>query len=186
MLTAVVNDHRLRVLLAHTPAATLVHIAQEFGLPRVPGLSQTQWVERLLAAVPHDKLYDSLIALRYGVFGLDELLNKLLDGIPYNKVPISRPRMDRIDPQAVVVVAHTTTRWAFTMRGHDVLLDVRTHQLGCDCRHFEFASRYGAICKHIATAFRVIPAAYARAAIIDLLIEREFGPAERSWAFLAL
>jgi hypothetical protein len=70
------------------------------------------------------------------------------------------------------------------MRGHDQMIDVERRLLACDCEFFAFSSKRQVLCKHLAAVFQVIPPAYAREALIDLVVLREYGDRrEGRWYF---
>jgi hypothetical protein len=85
-----------------------------------------------------------------------------------------RPRLDQISPDDAVLLEGGARRWVYTMRGHDVVVDIGQRHVACSCRFFSFAAHQHALCKHLVTAFQVIPAIYAREALIDLLVWREY------------
>lgn len=73
------------------------------------------------------------------------------------------------------------------MHGYDVVIDLQERLLGCDCEYFRFSSHHQALCKHLAFALTLIPETYAREALIDLLVSRQYGgPETPHWEFEGL
>ncbi len=177
-------------LLRDTSAPILIYISEQYGLRRVPGLRRSDLIARLLRHLSDTDLVhlrDSLIAAHYGGMSVQDLLDRALQiGQPLQGQS-GRPRLDDIAPEDARLVEGNTRHWLFTMRGHDVLIDMRSRVLACDCQFFAFASQRQALCKHLATAFKLIPEAYAREALIDLLVAREYGgPHAPHWRFESL
>ncbi|MGF1504503.1 MAG: hypothetical protein GYB64_05970 [Chloroflexi bacterium] len=167
-------------LLTEADIAALVYIADRHGLKRVPGLSRKQLVGRLKRHVPARALFDGLVAAKYGSYTTADLLELLLHDPAYDRLSAGKPRLDHIDRQRAVLLEGTPRRWAYTMRGHDVIIDLGRQALACDCRYYTFAARHRLICKHIATALDLIPEVYSRSALIDLLLNRDV------WTFKAV
>ena len=181
----------LRNLLADTSAPVLIALAEKYGLPRVPGLDQRALLERLLrnlSAAELEDLLDDLVAARFGSLTIDQLLDRLLEldarRSELQSGHAGRARMDQISADEATLLEGGGRRWAYTMRGHDATIDLARREVSCDCQFFAFASHRGAICKHIATAFKLLPEVYAHKALVDILVSREYGtPATPEWSF---
>ncbi|GAB4469015.1 MAG: hypothetical protein Kow00124_03850 [Anaerolineae bacterium] len=180
-------------LLKDTSAPVLVALSEQYHLPRVPGLSQQALIDRLirnLSAAELNELKDSLIAARFGGMPIEMLLRLALERdtirAARRRIRAARARLDTISPDEAVLLEGGPRRWAFTMHGYDVLVDLTARRLACSCTFFSFAARRRALCKHIATAFELIPETYAREALIDLLVWREYGTTDMpGWQFEA-
>jgi hypothetical protein len=177
-------------LLRDEGAPALAFLAERYGLHRIPGLTTKQAiVNRVLRTLTQQQLEqikDDLIAARFGALSVDGLVRLAL---VQDKQRAGRPapRLDQISPDSATLVERSTGRWIYTMRGHDVLVDIGQHLLACDCGYFRFSARRSALCKHLATVFRLIPEAYAREGLIDLLVSREYGgPNTPQWRFSPL
>jgi hypothetical protein len=186
---AVSSSAILANLLQDTSAPTLAYLAEKYGLRRVPGLTKQALVDRiirLLDTQQRSALQDELIASRYGTYSVAQLV-RLAVARDHSRSGGSEPRLDLISPDMATLVRSSQGSWVYTMRGHDVMIDTSRHVLGCNCRYFVFAARRKAICKHLATAFELIPEVYARETLIDLLVAREYGGRESlRWRFQAL
>jgi hypothetical protein len=173
-------------LMRDTSAPALALLAEQHGLHRIPGLTKEALITRILRHLSADHmtgLEADLIAARYGSYSVDGLVHLALarDSM-IGKRPA--PRLDQVSPAEATLVEGSAQRWVFTLRGHDVVIDLGRRLLSCDCSYFAFASRRQALCKHLATAFELIPEAYAREALIDLLVSREYGErGARRWQF---
>ncbi len=171
-------------LLQDTSPHILVYLAEKYGLHRVPGLTKSDLIARILSKLSPDKLRllkDELIAARYGAMSIDELLVLALED---GEMAPGKPRLDQVSPGEAILLEGNTQHWIYTMRGYDVKIDLQQRNLACDCPYFAFASRRGGLCKHLAMAFRLIPEVYAREALIDLLVWREYGNLPSSgWRF---
>ncbi|HEC23599.1 MAG TPA: hypothetical protein ENI95_11870 [Chloroflexi bacterium] len=177
----------LASLLDDTSTPALMVLAERYGLPRVPGLSRHGLINRILSHLPASdlkRLEDELIAARYGALSVDELLGLFLHREARRRGRPGRPRLDRISQDEAILLEGGPPRWFFTMRGHDVVIDLARRLLACDCPFFAFAARQQLLCKHLVTAFRLLPEAYAREALIDLLVQQRYGqPEQPGWRF---
>ena len=174
-------------LLRDASLPTLAVLAERYGLRRMPGMSKHSLISRIVAHLSADELIDledELIAARYGTLSVDELLGVALKQDAERLSRPGKPRLDQISPDDAILLEGGSHRWVYTMRGHDVTVDIGQRYLACGCRFFSFAAHQHALCKHLVTAFQVIPAIYAREALIDLLIWREYriGTGQR-WQF---
>jgi hypothetical protein len=177
-------------LLSDEDTPALAFLAERYGLHRIPGLTTKQAiVNRVLRSLTPpqlDRLKDDLIAARYGALSVDGLVRLALVK-DKQRAGHPAPRLDQISPESATLVEKSTGRWIYTMRGHDTLVDTGQHVLACDCRYFKFSARRGALCKHLATVFRLIPEVYSREALIDLLVSRRYGgPNTPQWRFTPL
>jgi hypothetical protein len=174
-------------LLRDTSAPILVFLSEQYGLRRVPGLDKSGLIERLLRHLPDEgleELENRLIAARYGGLAVDDLLALALQIDERQQHRTGRPRIEDVDPQAVTLVEGSALRWHYSVHGYDVVIDRGRHYLGCSCQYFAFSSHRRALCKHLAATFRLIPEAYAREVLIDLLVSRQYGaPGPRRWRF---
>jgi hypothetical protein len=164
-------------LLRDTSEPALAYMAEQYGLRRVPGLSRQGLMMRItkhLTSRQLENLKDDLIAARFGALSVDGLV-KLALVQDKQRAGKPAPRLDHISPENATLVEGSTTRWIYTMRGHDVLVDTHHRVLACDCGYFRFAARRSALCKHLAMVFQLIPEVYSREALIDLLVSREYG-----------
>ncbi|MBN1122570.1 MAG: hypothetical protein JXJ17_15950 [Anaerolineae bacterium] len=174
-------------LLRDTSMPMLNYLAEHYGLYRIPGQSKSILIERLLRQLPDtalNQIENDLIAGRYGHLSVDELLNIALVSDAQRSGRAGIPRLDDMDPEEVVLVDSSVDRWVYVMHGYDVEIDLDRRRLKCGCPYFEFSSRRQAICKHIARGLTMIPEVYARKALIDLLLSREYGgPHTPRWEF---
>lgn len=182
----------LNNLLRDTSPAILIALAESYGLPRVPGLDQPALIARLarhLSAEQLDTLQDALIAARFGGQTVDELIAVALERDAQRSArqgAARQARLDQINPGEAMLLEAGPRRWAYTMHGYDVLIDLGQRRIRCDCAFFSFAAHRHALCKHSATAFRLIPPVYAREALIDLLLWREYGAMDTPpWHFIS-
>ena len=169
-------------LLHDTSPPVLALLAEKYGLQRIPGLTAKSLIARILGCVPDESLLDlqnELVMARFGALQVDDLLELALAGEQER-----RPRMDQIALHEATLLHGGPPRWDYTMRGHDQVLDLKQRLLACDCEFFAFASKRQILCKHLATAFRLIPSTYVREALIDLLVVRRYGDRrEDRWDF---
>jgi hypothetical protein len=169
-------------LLHDTSPPVLALLAEKHGLQRIPGLTAKNLIARILDRLPEEallKLQNELVAARFGALTVDDLLELALASEQER-----RPRMDQISLDEATLLHSGPPRWDYTMRGHDQVLDLEQRLLACDCEFFAFASRRQILCKHLATAFKLIPSTYARDALIDLLVVRQYGyRQEDRWDF---
>lgn len=176
-------------LLRDTSAPVLVYLAEKYGLPRVPGLSRGELVQRILRHLTPAELTDlqgDLIAARYGARPVEDLLAAVLRH-DEGKLEHGRPRLDDMPSEEATLIQGGTRRWLYTMHGHDVVIDMNHRYLACSCPFFRFASHRRALCKHLARALTLVPEAYAREVLIDLLIAQEYGgPDAPAWQFTSL
>lgn len=174
-------------LMRDTSAPTLAFLAERYGLRRVPGLSRDTIIMRILRNLPLDQLAAleaDLIAARYGALPVGDLVQAAVEAAAQGGRPA--PRLDQISPREAFLVDRGMRRWAFTMRGHDVSIDIPNRTLACDCGYFTFAARRKALCKHLAVAFQLIPEVYARDALIELLVMRQYGDRSvQRWQFVS-
>jgi hypothetical protein len=174
-------------LLRDASLPTLAVLAERYGLRRMPGMSKHGLIARIVAHLSPDELVDledELIAARYGALSVSDLLSVALTQDAARLSRPGRPRLDQISPDDAILLENGAQRWVYTMRGYDVTVDIGQRYLACGCRYFSFAAHQHALCKHLVTAFQVIPAIYAREALIELLIWREYrsGVGQR-WQF---
>jgi hypothetical protein len=174
-------------LLHDTSAPVLALLAERYGLHRIPGLSAQALIARILDHLPGEALaalQDELVTAHFGVFPIDALLELALSSEQERKKGASRPRMDQISLDEATLLSGGPPRWDYTMRGHDQVIDLGRRLLACDCEFFAFASKRQVLCKHLATVFKLIPIVYAREALIDLLVVRQYGDQrEDRWYF---
>jgi hypothetical protein len=164
-------------LLRDASLPTLAVLAERYGLRRMPGMSKPGLVARIVTHLTAEELVDledELIAARYGTLSVDELLGVALKQDAERLSRPGKPRLDQISSDDATLLEGGSRRWVYTMRGHDVTIDIDRRYLACSCRYFSFAAHQHALCKHLVTAFQVIPAIYAREALIDLLVWREY------------
>jgi hypothetical protein len=163
-------------LLDDTGMPVLAMLSEKYGLRRVPGLGKEQIIDRLLNHLkPEDleRLENELITARLGQASIDDLLGIVLErGTGHLS---NRPRMKDVSIRDAFLIESTGRRWVYTMRGHDVVIDLDEHVLACDCPFFSFAAKHRTICKHLATALRLVPPAYAREVLIDLAVAHRYG-----------
>ncbi len=174
-------------LLHDTSAPVLALLAQKYGLHRIPGLTTNDLVTRILGHLSDEALLDlqnELVTAHFGDLPVKDLLEIAITGQQERSGNASKPRLDQISLQEATLLCSGPPRWEYTMRGHDQIIDVERRLLACDCEFFNFSARRQVLCKHLATAFQVIPPAYAREALIDLLVLREYGDRrEGRWYF---
>jgi hypothetical protein len=175
-------------LMNDSSAPVLIYLAEQYRLRRMPGLTKQALIARILRELSsHDqeKLLRNLIAARYGSMSVDALVrHAVARDIVQKHRP--QPRLDQLPQMHGIQVEGNPQRWVFTIRGHDVSIDLAQRALSCDCRYFEFASRRQALCKHLARAFEMVPSIYARDALIDLIVSSEYGdPYTPHWRFIA-
>src|SRR5574341_1267366 len=150
-------------LLNDTGTPALIYLAERHGLPRVPGLGRAALIERILlhlSPAALAELGDELIASRFGDVPTPALLARLRDLSGERMPHTGAPRLDSISAEEATLLESASGRWLFTMRGHDVGVDVAGQTLKCDCAFFTFASKRSALCKHLLTALALIPEAY--------------------------
>lgn len=180
-------------LLRQTSPSILIALAERYGLPRVPGLDQQALKERLLRHLSEaqlQQLENELITANFGRLSVRALVDLLLEHDAQRagntRARSSKPRMDQISADEAILLDGGSLYWSYTMRGHDVTLDLAKQELACDCTYFSYAARRKAVCKHLATAFTLIPQVYAREALIDLMLWREYGATDaQGWAFIS-
>jgi hypothetical protein len=173
----------LHNLLSDSSPHILVFLAEQYGLRRIPGLSKEALIERIMHHLLEDDLQllmDNLIAARFGSLPVEQLVDMALQHADSKQ----KPRLDQISPAEAILIEGGPSRWVYTMRGHDVVIDLERRHLTCDCHFFRFASRQQALCKHLATALKLLPEVYARETLIDLLVSRQYGgPQTPRWHF---
>lgn len=171
-------------LLKDTGMPVLVMLSEKYGLRRVPGLGKQQIIQRILRNLQPealDRLEVEMIAARFGQASVDDLLALVLEEDARRSA--SRPHMDEVSRGDAILIERSARRWVYTMRGHDVTVDMDRHVLACDCPFFAFASKRERLCKHLATALKLLPPVYAREVLIDLAVARRYdGEADR-WEF---
>lgn len=179
----------LNNLLWASSEQALAYLAEQHGIRRVPGLSKQALLTRIVKSLTPNqmnRLKDDLIAARYGALSVDGLI-KLALVQDKQRAGKPAPRLDHISPESAVLVEGGTTRWHYTMRGHDVVVDAKHRALACDCGYFQFAARRMALCKHLAMVFHLIPEVYAREALIDLLVTCQYGGYDTPrWRFVPI
>lgn len=164
-------------LMNDTDASVLAMLSTRYGLRRVPGLSKKSIMERLLRYLSDERLatlQNELIAARYGDLSIRQLISMVI-AEPKGEGGTAKARLDQIEASDAVLIEAGDRRWKYTMRGHDVTLDLNNHVLSCGCQFFAFASKRKTLCKHLALGLTLIPPAYAREALIDLIVMRKFG-----------
>src|SRR5512138_458455 len=127
-------------LLRDTGMTVLVMLSEKYGLRRIPGLGKEQIVDRMLnhlAAADQKRLEDELIVARFGQATVDDLLDIVLEKDTTR--PASRPRLEEMSIGDATLVESISRRWVYTMRGHDVLIDLNERVLACDCAFFAFS-----------------------------------------------
>lgn len=176
-------------LVRDTSTPVLVYMAEKHGLRRVPGLSRNELVERMLRHLSPsalEALEDDLIAARYGARSVEELLGMVLYS-DERRLAHGKPRLDDMPAEEATLIQGGTRRWVYTMHGYDVIIELHQRRLACGCPFFRFASHRRALCKHLARALTLMPEAYAREILIDLLISRDYGgPDTPTWEFRSL
>ena len=177
-------------LLRDTSEPILIYLSEQYGLHRIPGLKKSDLIARLLRHLPEDMLKDlenGLIAAHYGGLSTDELLRRALQAGAGNLGRAGKPRVEDITPDAATLVEGSTRRWHYTLHGYDVVIDLDRRYMGCSCQYFAFSSRRQVLCKHLAAVLRLIPQAYAREVLIEMLVAREYGgPDALRWRFAPL
>jgi len=172
-------------LLRDTGMPVLAMLSEKYGLRRIPGLGKEQIVDRMIRHLsPEDqkRLEDELIMARFGQASVDDLLDIVLE-VDVTR-PSSRPRLEEMSIGDATLVEGASRRWVYTMRGHDVLIDLNERVLACDCPFFSFSSRRQVPCKHLVTALRLVPTVYAREVLVDLAVARRFGGSGGGWYFV--
>jgi len=173
-------------LLQDTDASVLAMLSTRHGLKRVPGLSQDALIDRMLRYLSDDtlkRLQNEMIAARYGELSVPKLLELAMD-VSRRDEGLAKARLDHITEGEAILIETGDRRWVYTMHGHDVEIDLNQRTLACGCQYFAFASRREALCKHLALALRLIPPAYAREALTDLIVMRKYGGKRQSqWTF---
>lgn len=173
-------------LMRDTGAPILIFLAERYGLRRVPGLSHDNLIQRILSSLTPEQLAaleQELIAARFGTMTVRQLLDLALEHDAQRLGPTGKPRLDQVSPSEAVLVEGSPRCWVYTLRGHYAVIDLVNRRLSCDCHHFSFASRHMALCKHLVTVLELIPAAYAREVLIDLLVSRDYGGQHTDWQF---
>ncbi len=164
-------------LMNDTDISVLAMLSTKYGLKRVPGLSREAVIERMLRYLSDEslqRLQNEMIAVRYGELPIDRLLELALDE-EQPEGRIAKARLDQITKDDAILIESSNRRWVYTMHGHDVTVDLNQHVLGCNCAFFTFASKRQTLCKHLALALQLIPPAYARETLIDLIVMRKYG-----------
>lgn len=178
----------LKNLMRDTSTPMLIYIAEQNGLRRIPGLGKDDLIKRILHHLPPTalrQLEQDLITMRFGSLSVDDLLRLALHHDARNQGRAGMPRLDQVSAADAILIEGQPGRWLYTMRGHDVTIDLENRRLHCDCTYFRYASRRMALCKHLATAFKLIPVVYAREALIDLLVTRTYGSSpSTNWQFV--
>lgn len=173
-------------LLHDTSTPVLALLAEKYGLYRIPGLTGQALITRILGHLSDEALLDlrnELVAAHFGDLPIRDLLEIAIAGQQENG-GTSKPRLDQISLQEATLLDSGPPRWEYTMRGHDQVIDLEHRLLACGCEFFAFSSKRQLLCKHLATAFQVIPPVYAREALIDLLVLRQYGDRrEGRWYF---
>jgi len=177
-------------LLYDTGAPALAFLAERYGLQRIPGLTSNQAIIsrilKYLGPQQLERLKDDLIASRFGALSVEGLV-KLAVVRDRQQTGRAAPRLDQVSREGARLVEGSTQRWIYTLRGHDVVVDTAQRLLACDCRYFQFAAHRQGLCKHLATVFQLIPEVYAREALIDLLVSRQYGgPDTPRWRFIPI
>jgi hypothetical protein len=170
-------------LMRDTGVTVLVMLSEKYGLRRIPGLGKEQLIERILRNLPedsHKRLEEELISARFGQASIDDLLDMLFEDEGNRKA--AKPRLEDMSPSDATLIESGSRRWVYTMRGHDVRVDLNERVLGCDCAFFTFSAKRQMPCKHIITALRLVPQVYARDVLIDLVVARRFGGGD-GWDF---
>lgn len=175
-------------LLRDTSMPTLLFMAEQYGLKRIPGITHTGMINRLfneLSEEDLDDLRNALIAARYGSNSVDELVEiALRKADPVRGGKLGTPRLDDMPAAEALLMESSPGFWAFTMHGYDVVIQADRRILSCDCHYFRFAAHQKVLCKHLARALILIPATYARDILIDLLLWRHYGdPETPEWHF---
>ena len=179
-------------------SASLVRLLDEASLDAMLTFAKTQQIPVAHLLTRHDvimallrylndgqlaELTESLIRARYGRMSIRELLDTLIArSVERSRRPA--PRLDRVSQDDAALVQGSPDCWTYTMRGHDVTIDLARHSVGCSCTYFTFSARHGGLCKHLATAFALMPEVYAREALIDLIIAQSDSDNPRGgWRF---
>lgn len=174
-------------LLHDTSAPVLALLAEKYGLSRIPGLTVQALITRILGHLSDEALIDlqnELVTAHFGDLPVKDLLDIALAGPQGRGGNTSKPRLDQITLQEATLLLSGPPRWEYTMRGHDQVIDLDRRLLACDCEFFTFSSKRQVLCKHLATAFMLIPPVYAREVLIDLLVLRQYGDRrEGRWYF---
>lgn len=165
-------------LLRDSDASLINYLAETYGIMRVPGLSHDKLIQRLLrhlTADEADSLRGDLIAARFGNAPVAALLEMILENAGGAEGLKRRPRVDQISPHEATLLQGGPQVWTYTMRGYDVMINAMSHTLMCSCPFFGFAARRRGLCKHLVLAFKLIPDAYARTILIDLVVAQLYG-----------
>jgi hypothetical protein len=177
------DNNVLASLLRDTGMPVLVMLSEKYGLRRVPGLGKDQIVERILRRLgrtDQERLQEELVAARFGQASIDDLLDIVLEEDSRHRG--SRPHLEEMSVGDATLIESAGRRWVYTMRGHDVLIDLTQHVLACDCAFFVFSSKRQIPCKHLVTALRLVPPVYAREVLVDLAVARRYGGPD-GWYF---
>ena len=172
------DPEALANLLNDTSTPALMALAERYGLKGVWLQSHEALVEAMRRDLPpavQARLMDELVAARYGALTIDGLLTEVLTTAMRRDPRTTAPVLEAVSESEAELVEEGPPRWRFTIRGHSVTVDAAARHLACDCRHFEFAGRRGMLCKHLAMAFRLMPEAAAREALIALLVTEQYG-----------
>lgn len=175
-------------LIRDTSTPVLEYLAEKFGLRRVPGLSRADLTGRLLRQLSEDELKTletDLIAARFGARPVEELLEMLLRS-DEQRLGRNRPRLDDMPADEATLLRGDTRRWVYTMHGHDVIVDMANRHFACSCPYFRFASHRQALCKHLSRALTLMPEAYARDILIELLLSRQYGAPDARWTYQSM
>jgi hypothetical protein len=174
-------------LLHDTSTPVLALLTEKYGLRRIPGLTANDMVSRILGHLSDEALLDlqnELVTAHFGDLSVKDLLDIALAGHQEHNGNASKPRLDQISLQEATLLRSGPPVWEYTMRGHDQMIDLERRLLACGCEFFIFSSKRQVLCKHLATVFQVIPPVYAREALIDLLVLRQYGDRrEGRWYF---
>ncbi|NDJ53144.1 MAG: hypothetical protein GYB68_08690, partial [Chloroflexi bacterium] len=157
------------------------------GLPRIPGLNRPALARRLatqLATEDLESVLAQVVAGRFGFLSVSELVDMLIGQDATRLKKAGSARLDLISESDVRVTQPGPPHWAFVVRRYDVGIDTERRELHCSCPHFRVVAGKAALCKHLAQAFKSMPAVYAHTALIDLLLRREYsGPQTDGWDF---
>lgn len=171
-------------LLRDTGMPVLAMLSEKYGLRRVPGLGKEQIIERMLKHLTREdrkRLKEELVAARFSQASVGDLLDIVLEKDAGR--PSSRPRLEEVSLGDATLIESASRRWVYTMRGHDVVIDLNQHVLACDCAFFAFSARRQMPCKHLVTGLRLVPPVYAREVLVDLVLARRYGGPAGGWFF---